>query len=333
MQNKYYNARTIVEAGLMTAIIVVMFIVCVYIPIFSIFINLIIPIPIAILYIRQNCKVTLISLLISIIIISMLYNPISAASSIFLVGLSGITFGYCIKNKKNFTTTIILVSFAIFAGTIIYLSIYALIISNESIYAFVRDSISKLIINPLKESISINKELYIKIGISNDQIKYINGIISSITPEYIMKIIPAFMLINSILTAYLDYVIGSSVIRKLNYDYIHVKPFNTIYMNTRIGTAVGIILVIGLILDRMNVSVSHYFINSSEIVLQFIFIVDGVALSAYYLNHKFNMSNKVINIILIITLFIGFYFMYIILGFIDMIMDFRKLDPYRNQSR
>ncbi|MCH3965508.1 MAG: YybS family protein [Clostridium sp.] len=333
MQNKNYNVKAIAEAGLITAFIIVLMLICIYIPVFSIFTNFILPIPISVLYIRQNYKVTLVSMVVSAILVSMLYNPISAISTIFLVGLAGITFGYCIKSKKNFTITILLTSAAIFVGMIIFLSVYILIMSNHGIYSFISDSITKLIINPLKESMAMNKEIYAKMGISTDQLSYMESIVSSITPEYIMRIIPAFILINSVFTAYLDYLIGTSVLRKLNFDTIHIKPFKNIYMSTRIGTAAASMLVIGLILDRNNMEIAHYFINSSAIFLQFIFMIDGLALSAYYFAHKTNMSNKVVIIILIITLLIGAYFIYIVLGFIDMIMDFRKLDPYRVQKK
>ncbi|WP_446898147.1 YybS family protein [Clostridium sp. LBM24168] len=329
MQNKNYNVRAVVEAGLITAFIVVLMLICIYIPVFSIFTNFVLPIPIAVLYIKQNYKVTLISIIVSAILISILYNPITAISSISLVGLSGITFGYCIKNKKNFTTTILLTSLAIFIGMVIFLAVYIAIMSNGGIYSFISDSITKIIINPLKESIKINKEIYIKMKLSIDQLSYMENLISSITPEYIMRIIPAFILINSVFTAYLNYLIGNSILKKLNFDIVHIKPFNNIYMSTRIGTAAVLMLVVGLILNRNNMELAHYFINSSGIVLQFIFIVDGLALSAYYLKRKTNISNTLIAIILIVTIFIGLYFIYIVLGFIDMIIDFRKLDPYR----
>ncbi|MBO3282441.1 DUF2232 domain-containing protein, partial [Intestinimonas butyriciproducens] len=62
MPNKSYNTKAIVEAGLTTAIIIVITLICVYVPILSMLTNFILPIPIAILFIRQNFKVTLVSI-------------------------------------------------------------------------------------------------------------------------------------------------------------------------------------------------------------------------------------------------------------------------------
>ncbi|MBP2034012.1 uncharacterized protein YybS (DUF2232 family) [Clostridium algifaecis] len=327
MQNKNYNAQTIVEAGLTTALIVVIMLACIYIPIFSIFINFILPIPIAILYIRQDYKITIISVVASGIFIAMLVNPITALSSIVLVGLSGMTFGYCVKNKKKFGTTILMLTVAIIIGEIVYFSVYIGIISNKGIYEFVND----FFVKPFKEGMSQNKIIYSKMGISNAQLSYMESIEAQITPQYIMRIIPSMMVLASVFIAYLNYLIGSAVLKRLNYDVMDVKPFNEIYISTRVGTAVAIVLLIGVILNRRNMELGYYFMNSSKNLLQFIFMVDGLALASYYLKNKFNMSNKVIVLILILTVF--YYFIYDILGFADMLIDFRKLDPYRAQKK
>lgn len=328
MHNKNYNARAIVDAGLITALIVVMMAACIYIPVFSIFTNFILPIPIAILYIRQNYKVTIISVIASGIFIAMLFNPVTALSSIVLVGLSGMAFGYCVKNKKSFGTTILMLTLAIMIGEIVYWSVYIGIVINKGMYEFIND----FLVKPLQEGMNQSKSMYIKMGVSSAQLNSIESITARITPEYVMKIIPGIIFIASAFKAYLNYLIGNSVLKRLKYDVVDIKPFNQIYMSTRVGTVFALILLIGLILNRRNMELGYYLINPAVSVLEIIFMVDGLALVSYYLKNKSNLSNKFIFVILLITIS-SLYFIYCILGFVDMIIDFRKLDPYRSRKK
>ena len=59
MQNRIYNTKAVIEAGLISALIVVIMLINVYVPIFSIFGMFILPVPVTVLYIRHNYKVTL----------------------------------------------------------------------------------------------------------------------------------------------------------------------------------------------------------------------------------------------------------------------------------
>ncbi|WP_039657847.1 DUF2232 domain-containing protein [Clostridium tyrobutyricum] len=318
MPNKSYNTKAIVEAGLTTAIIIVITLICVYVPILSMLTNFILPIPIAILFIRQNFKVTLISIVASAIFIGILYNPVVSLSGVVLNGLPGLVFGYCVKSKRKFNTTIILLSISIFIGTIIYLLVYINIITNQGIYGFIDSSIIK----PFKESI----DMYNKMGVPKDQISYMESMLTYLKPEIILRIIPASFVVFSFLMAYICYLIGNLILKKLHYDVL-TKPFGEIYMSTRVGTVLVVIIIIGLLMNRSNMELGYYFINFGKFMIQFVLIVDGVSLAAYYLKRKFNMGNKLIAVILIVTLFS--YLIYIILGIIDMIADFRKLDPYK----
>lgn len=324
MQNKSYNTRSIIEAGLTIALVVTIMLMCVYIPAFLIFTNFILPIPIAVLYVRQNLKTALISVCVSAVLMAILYNPVSAVVMSVTMGLTGIVFGYCSKNKKDFTTTIVLLSVAVFISTAVSVLMYIGIMTNKSIYGFIND----MILNQLKQSIDINKSIYSELGLPSDELNYIKNAVSQITPQYIMRIIPGTMFIFSVFNGYLNYLIGNSILRKLHYDIVPAKPFANIHVGPKFGTFIGIFLIVGLILAKFNLEGAQYLIDSTSIVFHFMFMIDGISLALFYLKRKSNMSSKLIVFILILTAFIGLYSVYMILGFIDVIADFRKLDSH-----
>jgi uncharacterized protein YybS (DUF2232 family) len=323
MQKSTYDTKALIEGSLTTAITVVMMLINVYVPVFSIFANFILPIPITLLYIKQNYKVTLISVIASGILMSIFYNPIFALSLIILTGLTGMTLGYCIKNKMKFSTTMVFLSIAMAVGIIFYFTVYIMFISKGGIYGFVNK-----IVEDFKQSMDLSKNMYEKAGVSSNQLSSMESMLKIFTPEYIMKLIPAVIIIMSFTLSYLNYIITRSILKKLKYQMNESKPLGQWYMNTRVGTLVGLILVIGILFNRRNMAAGQYLVASSKIILELIFFIDGIALLTYYLLKKF-----IIAVIIILTALSSLSLFYVLAGFIDMIFDFRKLDPYRKSGK
>ncbi|MEY8763265.1 MULTISPECIES: YybS family protein [Clostridium] len=328
MQKSTYDTKALIEGSLTTAITVVMMLINVYVPVFSIFANFILPIPITLLYIKQNYKVTLISVIASGILMSIFYNPIFALSLIILTGLTGMTLGYCIKNKMKFSTTMVFLSIAMAVGIIFYFTVYIMFISKGGIYGFVNK-----IVEDFKQSMDLSKNMYEKAGVSSNQLSSMESMLKIFTPEYIMKLIPAVIIIMSFTLSYLNYIITRSILKKLKYQMNESKPLGQWYMNTRVGTLVGLILVIGILFNRRNMAAGQYLVASSKIILELIFFIDGIALLTYYLLKKFKISKKIIAVIIILTALSSLSLFYVLAGFIDMIFDFRKLDPYRKSGK
>ncbi|CAB1255491.1 conserved membrane hypothetical protein [Clostridiaceae bacterium BL-3] len=328
MQKRMYNTKALIEGSLTTALIVVIMLINIYVPIFFIFVNFILPIPITVLYIRQDYKIALISVIASDILISMFYNPIAALSLIVLIGLTGMTLGYCIKNKKKFGTTIIFLSISMAVGIIFYFAVHIMLISKEGIYGFVNGMLENF-----KQSMNLSKSMYEKAGVSSNQFASMESMLKVLTPEYVMRLIPAGIIIISFILSYLNYIITRAILIKLKYQVNGIKPLNQWYMNTRLGTLVGLILVSGILFDRENMAIGQYMITSSEIILQLIFLIDGLALLTYYLMKKFRISKKIVAIIIVFAALSSLSLFCVLAGFIDMIFDFRKLDPYRKSKK
>jgi len=324
MQNRIYNTKAIIEAGLISALIVIIMLLNVYMPIFSVFGTFILPVPITVLYIRHNYKITLSAVVISAILIAMLYNPISALTSSILFGSTGITLGYCIKYDKKFSTAILFLAVASAISVIINFVIFSTFVNKDGIVGLINQNIKML-----NESLNMSKDLYAKMGVPSEQFAQIEKAFSIFTTDFVLKLIPAMIVIMSFSSAYFNYVITKSILRKLRYDVKDVKPFSDIYINTRIGTTVVLLLIIGILLNKNKIVIGEYITNSSEIILQLIFVLDGLAVVCYYLKNKFNMSKMFIVLILILTATSQISIIYMYLGFVDMIIDFRKLDPYR----
>ncbi|MBC2398985.1 uncharacterized protein YybS (DUF2232 family) [Clostridium tetanomorphum] len=324
MKSRIYNTRATVEAGLITALIVVMALMNVYIPIFSTLGRFILPIPVAVLFLRHNFKVTLAAVVASGIFVGMLYSPLSGLTSTIMFGITGITLGYCIKKNSEFSIMLILLSIASLIGTVIDFSVYIKLISGSSLKAFIGE-----MLKIMEESANAAIEFYTKMGVSNEQLKPILDILKIFNVDYILKVVPAILIMGSLVSAYLTYIVTKLILKKLGYNIKEAPKFTHIHINVKIGAILSIFLLLGVLLIRQNVEVGEYLAGSSQLLLQYAFFIDGLSVALYYLKDRYKMSKGVITLIIFLTMFSQLSIVYFILGLADLIIDFRKLDPNR----
>lgn len=325
MQKKSHSTNAVVEAGLISALIVVIMLLSVYVPIFDLVGAFILPIPVTILYVKHGFKITLTSVVASGIIVAFMYNPISALVTAFLYGSTGITLGFCIKKNTRFGVTISLLAVVSLIGIIVKFAVYILFINKNSIYGFINN-----IGNQLIDVLNMSKDTYISMGVDKNKLVAVDEMINALKNDVFIKIIPGAMLIAAFISAYLNYVITKSIMKKFRYEIREVTPFTKLYVPNIAGAVIIIVLCIGTILTTKDIELGTYIQSSAQIIMLYAFMVDGMAVAAYYLITKYNRSKKFVVVLLVITCFIGpIQMIYFYIGIVDLILDFRKLDPNR----
>lgn len=325
MSNKY-NTKSLVEAGLLTAIIIILILLNIYVPIFFAVGRFILPIPVVILYMRHNLKTTLISLFISGIITGAIYNPIYGLTTTIMFGLTGIVLGYSIKNKKSFGFTLFVLSISFILGTVVDFAVYIKLINNTSLYEFINESMNEMdmVFNQIID-------MYKNLGVSEQQLKPILESLQVFKSGLFIKMIPAILIMSAVMFSYLTFIISKPILKKLGYNnIIEVKPISKIQISIKVATIVAIFLLIGVILDKQNIKYGDYILVSTQAILQYMFLIEGMSVTIFYLKNKFNMSRWIIIFVMLFTILSKFSMIYFILGFMDLIIDFRKLDPNRN---
>lgn len=324
MNNRVYNTKSIVESGLITALVVVLALMNIYVPIFSALGRFILPIPIAVLYLRHNFKVTITSVIASGALVGMIYNPISGLTSAIMFGLTGITLGYCIKNRSKISITLLLLSISSLIGTIIDFVVYINFIMGSNITGLIDE-----MVKAMNESFNLAMSFYTKMGVSQEQFKPLLDAFKMFNTNFILKLIPGILIMSSIVAAYLTYIITRLILKKLGYNIKEMTKFTEIYVDIKIATILAIFLLLGVLLVRKNIAAGEYILNSSQLLLQYIFLINGVAVAVHYLKNRFNISKGFMLLIVFFTLFSKLAMVYFMLGLADVIMDFRKLDPNR----
>lgn len=331
MDNKNYSTKAFVEAFLILVIISVIMIITVNFPILSLIGILILPIPVAILYIRHNNKITITAIFVSIILTSLVYNPIMAIYSAITYSIIGITLGYCVKRNKRSSITLLFLAIGSAISNILTIAFSMLFIQKVSFVNFISKNL-ELMKQTMKASFDGAKSLYLQAGITPKQIKLLEEnfqVVNKIDVAFVLALIPATLFIFSFVSAYLNCIVSRAILSKLNYKMEEVLPFSRICVSNIVGALLIGTVCIGIILSSKNIMGGEYIQNSSQILLQFVFIINGLAASTYFLRVKKNLPKPVVVLILGLTILSPLGNIYFSIGLMEMAFDFRKLDPYR----
>ena len=331
MENKHYSTRAIVEAALISVIISAIMIITGYVPIVSFIGALILPIPVAILYIRHNGKITITAIFLSIVLTSLVYNPIMAIYSAIVYSIVGVALGYCVKSNKKSSVTLLFLTGGSALSTILTIAFSMLFIEKVGFINFLNNKL-EFVKQSMKTSIDGVKAIYSQSGITSEQLKLLDDnlkYIEKMDVALILAILPAGIFMVAVFSAYLNYIVARAILKKLNYKMEEVLPFSRVYVSNILGAILIGTVCIGIILSSKDIYGGKFILGSSQILMQFIFAINGMAASAYFLRVKKNLSKSVVALIIVLIALSPLGSIYFSIGLMEMAFDFRKLDPYR----
>ncbi|MBK5241148.1 DUF2232 domain-containing protein [Clostridium sp.] len=331
IDNKGFSTKAIVEASLISVIISIIMIITGYLPIVSFIGTLILPIPVAILYIRHNYKITITSIFLSVILTSLVYNPIMAIYTAITCSIVGITLGYCVKRNKTSTMTLWYLAISCAISNILTIAFTMLLIEKTSFISFISKNL-EFMKKTIEASIVEVKTLYLQSGVNTKQIQQLDEnfkLIKQIDVGLVLILIPATIFIYAVIAAYMNYMVSRAILKKLNYKMDKVLPFSKVCVSNIVGALLIGIVCIGIIFSSKNIPGGEYILNASQLLAWWVFIINGLAASTYYLRVKRKLSKPVVVLILGLTMLTQLSSFYFSIGFMEMAFDFRKLDPYR----
>jgi len=329
MQNRQFETKATVEAGILSALILILMLTTAYVPFFS-FLNILLPVPITVLYLRHNYKVSLGAVVVSGILVAMFYDPISSIGTSISYGLTGLTLGYCIKKELKASKTICFMALASGIGLICNFLLLAFLATPEGFAGFIK--MFKSSITSVNDTMSYIKEFYFKLGLNEKQKEALNQALQPITMEMVKSILLASFTMASFGSAVINYFTARAILKKLRYKLVEVKPFSELYISEKVGFVIAVLALLAMGLQGSKIAIGKYIIVSVMYIITIVFVIEGLAVVTYFLKSKFKLSKVVIVIIVFFTI-MQFQFFYIIIGVIDMIMDFRKVNPNRRLKK
>ncbi|WP_040214745.1 YybS family protein [Clostridium polynesiense] len=315
------STKSIVEAGLMAALVVVLMFLNAYVPVIGYIGMMILPLPITLLVVRHNVKVALGAVIASSIIIAFIMSPISAIASLLLYGLVGLTLGFCIKSKKSPVFSVAAQGIAIITGTVASIALTIYVMMNTTLYKFIEG-----MVDTMKESMNAAMSIYTSMGIDPSSNPFVKSM-EMLNVETLILMIPGVIIIYAFFMAYINYIITRSIFKKMKIYMENFPPFARWYLDNRITALVIIIACIGIILASMGVNIGQNIYIGSIYLLQMVFLIIGISAVTYMLRERFNVPKGLVIVIIAFTI-TGFERFYAMIGLVDSIMDLRRIDPH-----
>lgn len=306
------NSKPFLESILAIGISTIYMLIAIY---FLPIIGILFPISFVILGIRNGIKYNISSMIISTLLLGLVIDKTTGLFILIAFLPISIVLNYSIKKRKNSQQILL---YTTIIGILSYIFIMILFgkVTGVGLVKQLEESFS--------QAIKFQMDLLKDRGISSSQINETKDILKNLY-EYIVLMLPSTVIIFSVFTAFLNSLISIYILRKIGYGIVSVPKFSRFKLpdNVILGT---IVIYIGVFIIKILKIPYHktILINVTSIV-SFFFFLEGLSVIIFYLNKS--KLNKVIRGIIIIFTVLAVHLNPIIsiIGFLDIIFDFRRI--------
>ena len=314
--NGQNSTRALVEAALLTGVTVILILMTLYVPLFvavGIFIW-----PLALIYIRDGGKYSIMSLVIAGIITAMISDPVTAFGLMLTYGISGILLGLCIDRKKTSTFTIIAMTAVTFIAMAVSIKVLS-IIAGQDIIAQMMTTMS--------QSLESATKLYSSIGMPEETIKQFKTMFDV---NSFKMILPSGLFFAAFMVSIFTYSFAKFIFKRFGYEVKPVKAFSEWYIPISIAFAVITLVLASYALSYFKIVKTQIYLVNSIMLLRIVFSVTGLSVIDFFLKKK-DVSKAVRILIYFFLVTTSLSQILFFVGIIDYALDIRKLDPLRKK--
>ena len=283
-------------------------------------------VPVVLLYLRYDFKGNIIPVLFSIALFTAFSGLEISIVYTLLIYSVGIIFGYCIKSNQKVSRTILYITTTILIAIVLCFLTIGLL--NSDGFMGMYNYLNSIVVT-VTESFKSVRAMYASMGFTKDQLDMVDSIIKGFTTDSLIMAAPGFLVWYSLFIGVLEYFICGAIIKARKYKIRAAEPIEKVYVDNRIAGIIIIFVCLGIILDVKNIAVAAYISSFFQQIMVIVFTLDGVALVTYFLKNKLKSKKSMIIITYVMMFIFQLEVPLILIGIIDAIVDFRKIDPNR----
>lgn len=321
------STRQITEAGLFAGILMTFIVGSFYIPLLGTVLYLLAPLPVIILTIRNTVLNVLVSSVVAILLSSMLVSFLVGISTGALALCIGLTIGLSIKKFESTLKAIALGSLG---------ALIALAISLGMSYGINEISMDQIIDDMFSLSSEFQTEIDTRAEVYAatlpiEQQEKIKAAMSESSSNMemlldVFKILfPASILLMSAMFSSVNYIAAIQVLKRLKIAHRPLGSFKTFTYPKHLAYGSASMLLGAYVLGRLGiVDMAVVMLNFMYLFLM-VFLIQGLSVGYFFLSMR---MSKGLSIALLtgLSLF-GFLNILSLVGFMDVMMDIRKLQP------
>lgn len=330
---KKENINTLVFAAMMIALTAVLFLVCKYMPLFSVFSTFVCGIPMAVFAAKNGLK-SVVPTLIAIFAISVIIdgNVISALSMLFMSVIPGFAAGYMQGRKKTFFESLFAVCFAVCIGWVFELLMIE-VFAASGIEALLDQVMSEMKVATNSLVDKMDSSLTENMKVSPEQA--MNMILDAM--KFTMQLyFPSLIVISSMITGYIIIRVSGFVLNRARILDTKAMPFSHLKAPRSMST-VAIICYLFYIFWNQE---SNFWPVLANVVTILYTIIGICGLSVVDFKLKAKVKTGVLRFFIYLAVFLfGGALMgiissvLVIIGIMDVNRDFRMIEKSREDAR
>ncbi|MGI6129103.1 MAG: YybS family protein [bacterium] len=309
------STRSLVEAAFLSALTVVFCLATIYLPVLGLLTSFFWPVPIVLLGVRHDLRLSVLATVVAGIIVAILAGPLTAISMFLGLGVLGLVLGTAMRQRKAPLT-------AVGMGAI------ALLISMLLLFVL---SLVVMGINPLDSYLTLYQEsmegtmnLYRRFGISGDNLEQMEDTLAQ-SLAMMRYLLPMALVAGSLILALLNFLLARSILGRLGVSYPGFAPFSTWHLprSVLLGYIVGILFLVGSSYSGQEL-LKHIGVNV-QAIFQMAIMIQGLAV-AWHFMEQYRLPKGFRLLVVFLTLFTPFFAQGLFFaGLFDLFMDFRRL--------
>ncbi|MEG6522735.1 YybS family protein [Desulfotomaculum sp. 1211_IL3151] len=307
------DTRALVDGALMAGMTAMLGLLGMFIPPFFLVIGILMPLPLAVLVVRRDLKIAVLSLVVTGLLMMMLYpDPLQVLVMFIQFGPLGLVLGFLYKNYVSPGHALITATLVSVIASILVISLSVLVtgLNLEFIQAAINESLNKIF------------TMYQEAGypVPTEQQEFMR---TSLKTSILL--LPAAYLIFAVFSTALTYIVGAKVLKRLNYRVNKLPPFSQWRLPWYAIWGVILGLIFLLAGDNFNLPAVKIIGQNLLTIFGFAFFIIGVSVVAFYFKKlTFSKPFKTILLVLLILYISIMYMAIILLGLFDTILNLRR---------
>lgn len=322
---KKIETKALVEGAIFAAITALIGILSFYIPVISV-ISVVWAAPIIIIGFRHGLKISVISTVVATLLAIIFTSPGSALNLFIAFAIPGIVMGYMLSKKYSPILTIFITG-ALMATCIalgFVLSSWISGIHIADISKQFNDSLLSLQ-KSIDSSVAKTAEMYKQAGIAVTEEQLRSRIPNMQDMVAIMKtVLPALFLCTGVIFSFVNFKMVKVIFKRMRYPMADIAPFSRWSPSEPMKYAIMamvLAILVGTFFTKVPIILT--ILQNVIYLIMFILIIIGLSVSAFFMD-RFKVPKAFKIIVLIIAPF-AFGQILMILGFIDVAFNLRRL--------
>jgi len=312
MENR--RVKPMVEGGILAAIAVAMSLISLYVPIIGSFMALILPLPIIVLVVRHGVRWGIMSTIIAGVLISMLISPLQAISIVVVCGFIGVVLGYTYRKGYSAVRCLTIGSVSAIASILVVFAVSLLVINVNPM---------NIQMDMMQQAFEESLAVYRSSGMSETEIAEIAGKFKT-GLDTVKQLVPVTVVLAGLFETYINFIVAGVVLRRVGHmNIVTMPPFKEWKLPW------GLVYIYAFSLIGMYWGSSHEIEVLLQVSMNFnmfagiLSFIQGLVI-LFYMADRYQLSNFLRGIILILILTSGLFQVVALIGLFDIIFDYRK---------